>query len=118
VWIISAKSLEEYFVILVVMLSLNFLKSQYRNDRAQTLFKYIKNKHKGGVNNSKGSTFENYFAIYQIAKQYGNKSNARHTLFSAQVMAFVDDFVIEIDRPNKKHHRTKKSVTFFQINAT
>ena len=28
---------------------------------------YLKNKHKGGLNNSKGNTYENYYATYQIA---------------------------------------------------
>jgi hypothetical protein len=100
------------------MLSLNFLKNLYPDERAQVLYKYLKNKNKGGTNNSKGNTFENYYTVYQIAKQYENKSNERHTLFSSQVLAFVDDLVITFNKPNKKHHRVKKSVTFFQIKDT
>lgn len=28
--------------------------------------KYLKNKHKGGKNNSKGAIYESYYATYQI----------------------------------------------------
>lgn len=45
----------------------------YTEDQIKNLFgsqtvEYIKNKHTGGVSNSKGNTYENIFAIDKISK--------------------------------------------------
>ncbi len=72
------------------------------------LFEYLKNKNKGGVNNSKGNIFENFFTVYQIAKFFNSKANPNDVLFSSQVICFIDDLVIEeIEGKNDCHYQIK-----------
>lgn len=70
---------------------------------------YLKNKHKGGLNNSKGNTYENYYATYQIANcmfRYLEKLENVH--FSSQLEnAFVDDLLISIPDSHKTYHQLK-----------
>src|SRR5258708_33203067 len=72
------------------------------------LFEYLKNKNKGGVNNSKGNIFENFFTVYQIAKFFNSKANPNDVLFSSQVICFIDHLVIEeIEGKNDRHYQIK-----------
>ena len=70
---------------------------------------YLKNKHKGGLNNSKGNTYENYYATYQIANcmfRYLEKLENVH--FSSQLEnAFVDDLLISTPDSHKTYHQLK-----------
>ena len=65
------------------------------SENADDLHKYLKNKNKGGVNNSKGNCFENFVAIYNIVKLFNDLVNQENTLLSAQKLTFIDDFIIE-----------------------
>jgi hypothetical protein len=73
--------------------------------------KYLKNKERGGSSNQKGNTYENVFAIYQIALlgpviwEQGQSID-----ISSQVMAFVDDLIIDYCNENFVKH--------FQLKAT
>src|SRR5438876_9295477 len=74
-------------------------------------FEYLKNKNRGGVNNSKGASFENYFTVYQIAKSFNNNDlDPNDVLFSSQVLCFIDDFVIERIRDKNNWHYQIKDV--------
>lgn len=62
----------------------------------------VNNKNRGGLNNGKGSQYENFFAAYQIArlaKQYFEEG--KETKIAGQVFAFVDD--LEILTPIASH---------------
>ena len=76
------------------MISIETLTDIFSED-AGNLHKYLKNKNKGGVNNSKGNCFENFVAIYNIAKLFNESVNHEHTLLSSQKLTFIDDFIIE-----------------------
>jgi hypothetical protein len=58
--------------------------------------KYLQNKNRGGINGEKGSTYENYYALYQIAVlareliEFGQDA-----IICSQGLAFVDDLVID-----------------------
>lgn len=69
-------------------------------EKGDTYFAYLKNKNRGGTNNSKGNSFENYFAIYLFAKLFNQSTNFAGTLFSTQTFSFVDDLVIEVNAAN------------------
>ncbi len=67
-------------------------------DRAQR-------KNRGGVSNEEGNTYENLFAVYQIAK-YAQQviENQIEIKFYAQILAFVDDLIIDSSQINLLSH--------------
>ena len=89
------------------MITLDQLKAIYNDAEADAHFAYLGNKHRGGVNNSKGNTFENFFTVYQVAKSFNDDDDHERTFLSSQVRAFIDDLVIE--SPDKQLSK------FFQI---
>ena len=91
------------------MTSLEELNSIFGEDGKQ-YFEYLKNKQKGGINNSKGNTFENYFAIHQIAKSVNENADLDKTLFSSQAFCFIDDLVMEQTEERINHHYQIKDV--------
>ena len=78
--------------------------------RGAACFTYLNDKHKGGVNNSKGNTFENQFAVYKIATVFNEGASEQTTLFSSQVLCFIDDLVIEREDKNEVEHYQLKDV--------
>ena len=71
--------------------------------------KYLKNKHKGGKNNSKGAIYESYYATYQIVSfmnQYITQLSNVH-LTTQLRDAFVDDLFIEEPNAHKTYHQLK-----------
>lgn len=74
---------------------------------AAALWQYLQNKNKGGLNNSKGNTFENFYSVFKIAESHNKKDDWANTLFSSQQMDFVDD--LRINRVNPI------STDYFQI---
>ena len=68
---------------------------------------YLKNKHRGGENNRKGSQYENFYAVYCIAKlmdECQSQLDAVH-LTSQVEDVFVDDLLIEKPTLEKIYHR-------------
>lgn len=59
--------------------------------------KYLKDKHKGGKNNSKGNIYESYYTTYCIADFMNrNMSRLNSIYFTSQLEnCFVDDLLIE-----------------------
>jgi hypothetical protein len=78
------------------MATLAKLESLYGTPKAEQLLSYLKSKHQGGINNSKGNTFENFFAIYKIALLAKKNVKDKDNLISSQVSCFVDDLAIEM----------------------
>ncbi len=70
------------------------LKLALGTDEGEKQFKYLSNKHRGGKANAKGNSFENHFAVHQIAKYLNKEADHNDTTFSTQIEAFVDDFLI------------------------
>lgn len=71
--------------------------------------KYLKNKHKGGKNNSKGAIYESYYATYMIASFMGQYiTNLSNISLSSQLKnTFVDDLLIEESNAHKIYHQLK-----------
>ncbi len=71
--------------------------------------KYLKNKHRGGKNNKKGSQYENFYAVYCLAmlmNEYQQQLEA--VCLTSQVEdAFVDDLLIEKPVSEKIYHQLK-----------
>ena len=65
----------------------------------------VQRKNRGGVSNEKGNTYENLFAVYQIAK-YAQQviENRIEIKFYAQILAFVDDLIIDSSPINLLSH--------------
>ncbi len=88
----------------------------YNLDRVREIFgdeaaEYLVNKNRGGNSGAKGNTYENFFAVYQIAllSQLVIESN-KDIQLSSQILAFVDDFIV--DRQNEtplQHYQLKNS---------
>ncbi|MEQ8969912.1 MAG: hypothetical protein RIE73_05895 [Coleofasciculus sp. C1-SOL-03] len=72
----------------------------YQPEQIQELFgkqvlDYLKNKNKGGIVNEKGNTYENFFAVYKISVLSKDVlENEKEIFFASQIMAFVDDLII------------------------
>lgn len=92
-----------------MMISKEQLERLY-GEEGEAHFKYLSNKHKGGVNNSKGNIFENQFAVYKIAANFNEGAAGQTTLFSSQVLCFIDDLIIEKQDENTVEHYQLKDV--------
>lgn len=71
--------------------------------------KYLKKKHQGGKNNSKGNQYENFYAVYCLAllmDEYMSQWDAVY-LTSQVPDAFVDDLLIEKPTFEKLYHQLK-----------
>lgn len=66
-------------------------------------FNYLKNKNTGGLNNNRGNTFENHFAIFKIARSFNQRYPEDKLYFSSQVFSFIDDFVVEQNEEDAKN---------------
>jgi hypothetical protein len=89
------------------MITLAQLKAIYNDADAELQFTYLENKHRGGINNQKGNSYETFFTIYQIAKLFNERVNHETTFFTVQAFSFIDDLIIEV----QSEHLNK----FFQI---
>jgi len=81
-------------------------------EEGAALHTYLQNKNRGGAGNSKGNTFENLFAVYNIAKLFNSKprENDNGTFFTSQAKCFVDDLVIKLDKDQTIQHYQLKDV--------
>jgi hypothetical protein len=70
---------------------------------------YVNNKHRGGQNNAKGNSFENYFTLFQIAELACEFFETDETvIFSSQILTFLDDLVITLpQRKEVRNHQIK-----------
>jgi hypothetical protein len=58
--------------------------------------KYLQNKNRGGINGEKGSTYENYYALYQVAVLAQDLIEfGQNAMICSQDLAFVDDLVVD-----------------------
>jgi hypothetical protein len=68
----------------------NFVETNFGRDKLTVL----RNIRQGGDNNSKGSKFEEFFAVASICKVAANEDNLGDFEISAQELAFVDDLTV------------------------
>lgn len=88
----------------------------YELERIRVLFdeevvSYLTNKNRGGTSNAKGNTYENFFAVYQIAllSQIVIENN-KDIRCSSQILAFVDDLIVDCqDETPLRHYQMKNS---------
>lgn len=91
----------------------------YRAEQIKSLFgdaayRYLENKQRGGASNEKGSTYENYFAVYQLARLAREAcENQSEICFMCQIYAFVDDLVIDGAGNKLRHYQLKNSRNVF-----
>ena len=73
---------------------------------------YLTNKHRGGLSNQKGNTFEVIYATKEIIRLYSLGVDLDNTYVAAQLKdAFVDDFQIIYDTGLKVYHQCKDTVS-------
>ena len=88
----------------------------YELERIRVLFgeevvSYLTHKNRGGTSSAKGNTYENFFAIYQLAllSQIVIENNKDIRCLS-QILAFVDDLIIDCqDESPLRHYQLKNS---------
>lgn len=77
--------------------------------------KYLKNKNQGGKSNEKGNTYENFFATYKLALLSRDVlEDQQEILFSSQIMAFVDDLIIQSAQTRRCQHYQLKNTENLQ----
>lgn len=91
-----------------------YSEAQIRDQFGNQALNYLKNKNRGGTNNANGNTYENFFAVYQLAllaEQVIDQNEPIH--FASQILAFVDDLIIDHRHPEipLKHYQLKNSVS-------
>jgi hypothetical protein len=89
----------------------------YEDRKIEDLFgaatlEYLKKKNQGGVSNNKGNTYENFFAVYQLALLAKDViEDSKDIYLSSQVCSFVDDLIINrVDENTLQHHQLKNSL--------
>jgi hypothetical protein len=77
----------------------------------EEVLSYLSNKNRGGVNNERGNTYENFFAVYQLALCAQEAIEADKEIhFFSQALTFVDDLIIDgQDRLPLRHYQLKNS---------
>lgn len=75
---------------------------------------YLANKHKGGINNQKGNTYEVIYETGEIIRLFANGYDMKKTTISSQVPdCFVDDFLIVFNKTKIYHQiKDKKSLSW------
>ena len=77
--------------------------------------KYFINKQMGGNSNQKGSRYEDFFSVMQLAQLFQlltNDDDKDDIKIYAQAEAFVDDLLIKFQKHNTQHHfQLKTSLT-------
>lgn len=92
----------------------------YPQELLETLFDqdtltYLIRKNMGGSNSEKGQTYENCFAVYQIAQRaIAFIEQGKDIQLASQIRAFVDDLILlDTQAPQAIHFQLKNSQTVF-----
>lgn len=89
-----------------------YSENEIKQHCGQDALDHVQRKNRGGVSNEKGNTYENLFAVYQIA-HYAQQviENQIEIKFHAQILAFVDDLIIDSSQLNLLSHFQLKNST-------
>jgi hypothetical protein len=86
-----------------------FSESQIIDQFGNTVLNYLKSKNRGGKNSEKGNTYENFFAVYQLALLAELVIDQKASIYiSSQPLAFVDDLIID-------HRQVNISIKHYQL---
>lgn len=91
-----------------------YSEAQIRDQFGNEALNYLKNKHRGGTNSEKGNTYENFFAVYQLALLAEQVIEQKETIYvGSQILAFVDDLIVNHSQPEipLKHYQLKNSAS-------
>ena len=82
---------------------------QIRQLFGSDVLSYLANKNRGGISGEKGNTYENFFAVYQLALLATEVvENQREINFYSQIIAFVDDLIVVCqDNITFQHYQLK-----------
>lgn len=73
---------------------------------------YLQRKHTGGNSGQKGTRYEDYFAVYKLAQLApGIVEQGLIVYFASQLLAFVDDLIIDVPTQPLQHYQLKNSTT-------
>lgn len=73
---------------------------------------YLENKNRGGSSGQKGTRYEDYFAVYKLAQLAPQiLETGLAVYFTGQILAFVDDLIIDIPSQPLQHYQLKNSKT-------
>ena len=86
-------------------------REQIRQIFGNDVLQYLTKKNQGGISNEKGNTYENFFALYQLALLSPEViENNRQIIFYSQILAFIDDLIVDFgDNTPRKHYQLKNS---------
>jgi len=83
-----------------------FVKDRFGEDQV----KKLQNIRRGGDNNSKGSSFESYYAAAKVCEIAANHEDLDNYVISSQELAFVDDLCIrQVAEQHKENFQAKNS---------
>jgi hypothetical protein len=90
-----------------------FTAEQIQSLFGQSVIEYLQNKNRGGINGEKGSTYENFYALYQLAILAKEVIELdRDATLYGQAFAFVDDLMVDRhDNPVLRNYQLKNSST-------
>lgn len=93
----------------------------YDADRIKELFgdaalEYLTHKNRGGASSARGNTYENFFAVYQLALlAQAVIEEGKAIYIRSQILAFVDDLVIDCQDETPMRHfqlKNRQNVTW------
>lgn len=86
--------------------------NQIRELFGNEVLKYLQDKNRGGISGEKGNTYENFYAIYQIALLAQQIIETNQEInFSSQIFVFVDDLIIDRKGSTPLQHYQLKNST-------
>lgn len=90
-----------------------YTREQIRQLFGSDVLSYLENKNRGGVSGEKGNTYENFFAVYQLALLSKEViEDGREINFYSQIIAFVDDLIVVCqNNATFRHYQLKNSIT-------
>ncbi|KJH69608.1 hypothetical protein [Aliterella atlantica] len=88
-----------------------YVLEQLREIFGNEVVEYLVNKNRGGSSGAKGNTYENFFAVYQIALLSQSViESGKEIQLSSQILAFVDDLIVDCqDETPLQHYQLKNS---------
>ncbi len=73
---------------------------------------YLQNKNRGGTSGQKGTRYEDLFAVYQLATLGMAVLEGQQEIYLfSQVLAFVDDLIIDCNTTALRHYQLKNSLS-------
>lgn len=105
------KSTPDTFITEWEVRKIKYQKEQIKKFLGIEALKYISNKNRGGVAGQKGNTYENFFAVYQLAHLSKSVIENHVAIYiSSQTLAFVDDLIVDVRGNTPLRHYQLKNM--------